>query len=261
MTQGGGSGVSNHQTPWRTRFLRHYSVSSRDLTVGVVSGTLVAVLTLFAQALIDNSRDTEAERRENLRFVREQSAGGEAGEVSFRSIDLGERNLSGLGLREAMLTDSNLINANLVRVDLSGAQLIRAELSGADLQSATLIGTHFGDARMVNVNLRNADLTDAHISGAHLLGGDLRNATLVNAQLYNADLSGVDLRGADLTGAVFDDANLYGANLTGAIIDYKTDPVDGRSYFIPHVCYDSFTKWPERLAPPPMNHIFCAKNR
>jgi uncharacterized protein YjbI with pentapeptide repeats len=161
---------------WSWPALRH------DLSVGLISGAVVALLSLGAQVYFDDQRsDREAlqedlrsareARQENLRFVRDRSS-EDAVERTFQDIDLSEQNLSGLKLAGADLSGAKLVNAKLHAVDLSNSNLMGADLSGADLRQANL---H-------NAMMYETVLTDAQFDLANLGDADLR---LSNAQEAN----------------------------------------------------------------------------
>ena len=164
----------------------------QDVLIAVVIG----VVLLAGQEVFDDMRSQreldaaekqseEADRRENLRFVRDRS-GAATVERPFQNMNLHGQNLVGL------------------------------QLEGANFR-----GAHFDkDSSMWDINLRNADLRDAWLlrtimSGANLSGADLRGAFLDGASLVGADLTGADLRGASLDGT-----DLGGADLTDAELSH-----------------------------------------
>lgn len=152
---------------------QRHSVTVRDLIVAVLSGAVVAIGTLYAQAFVDDRREEEADRRENLRFLRQLAADGKAKQVSFNGIDLQERDLRKLKLAGVDLDHANLKGADLLATDLSGASLIRT-----DLNDAWLIDTKLNEAL-----LRSTDLSGATVAT------DLSNTFMTNVKLHGTDLS------------------------------------------------------------------------
>ena len=217
----------------------------RDVVIALLIGGL-----LFAgQVVVDNRRSEreaemastladEADRRENLRFVRERSS-DEAVDRPFAHMDLRDQNLaeldmSGANLRHASLVGVELGGADLSGADLAGTTLIRANASNTNFSSADFncrpwrrehqlcntrltgiiaFGANFNDADLTEVNMVHAWFTAA----TTFRGATLRDANLSGARLYGVDLSSTDLRGADIEGA----------------------------------CYNSETIWPDGFDPPP----------
>lgn len=229
----------------------------REISAGVISGLVVALFTVGVQAWLDDSRESAADRRENLRFVREQVAAGTIGEVPLRAIDLHGQNLSELSLEGAQMTGANLSEANLTKANLPGVQL-----RGADLSGATLVGAELGQTQLQGANLTGADLSGAHFVGWGQGSNELVNADLSSTILVDTKLTGVELPRAilqaDFSGADFDQVDLqevtfYGVRLYGA---------DLRGAFLPevlgeHVCYNHLTRWPEGYLPP-QNHPYSS---
>lgn len=166
------------ESPQLTRVIpgdssQRHSVTIRDVVVAVLSGAVVAIGTLYAQALIDDRREEEADRRENLRFLRELAADGKIGQVSFNGLDLEERNLRGL----------KLAGADLDRANLKGTDLSATDLSGASLELADLT-----DAWMIKTNLNEAFLSSTDLSSA-TVEADLSKTFMINVKVHGTDLS------------------------------------------------------------------------
>lgn len=134
---------------------------------------VVGSILLVNQAWIDDRRSEretktaqimadEADRRENLRFVRERSS-EQATDRPFTSMDLIEQNLARL---------------NMAQADFENAQLMRAFMPGVNLESANLrttglSGAYLGRANLINADLRGADLRGTILSEAKLDGAVL----------------------------------------------------------------------------------------
>lgn len=255
----------------------------------ILVASLLGFILLLGQSWLDDLRSDrelkaataaaiDADRRENLRFVRERST-SQSMEKPFHSMDLAEQNLSGL-----LMANADLAQANLNAADLEGADLTNSSLAAAQLREARL-----ENAVLTNANLRDADLTGAYFRGANLAGADLTHARgLSGAYLSNFgqpgqafDLSGAKLREtfldnadlffsnlskADLTGARLSNANLTGANLSGAklngawLSEADVTGVDFRDADLTgahmsgvtgwkHLCYNSATTWPANFSP------------
>ncbi|HEY9825481.1 MAG TPA: pentapeptide repeat-containing protein [Stenomitos sp.] len=95
----------------------------------------------------------------------------QAGERSFRDVQLSGVNLSGVKLPGIILTRANLSSSNLSDVSLMEATLFRADLNKAKL--------HAADLR--KANLKGANLSDSDLTGANLLGANLEKANFKNA--------------------------------------------------------------------------------
>jgi uncharacterized protein YjbI with pentapeptide repeats len=104
----------------------------------------------------------EAERLENLRFVRERS-NKESSERPYTNMDLVGQNLAKL----------NMANADLENANLSEAFMPGADLSGANLRTANLFGALLGGA-----NLDEADFLGADLRGTNLENASLRGTSL-----------------------------------------------------------------------------------
>jgi uncharacterized protein YjbI with pentapeptide repeats/type II secretory pathway pseudopilin PulG len=95
----------------------------------------------------------------------------QAGERSFRDIQLSEVDLSGMKLPGIILTRANLSSSNLSETSLKEATLFRADLSKTKLHNADLR----------KANLKGANLSDSDLTGANLLGANLENTNFKNA--------------------------------------------------------------------------------
>jgi uncharacterized protein YjbI with pentapeptide repeats/type II secretory pathway pseudopilin PulG len=95
----------------------------------------------------------------------------QAGEKSFRDIQLPEADLFGVKLPGIILTRANLSGANLSEASLKEATLFRADLNNAKL--------HGTDLR--KANLKSANLSASDLTGANLLGANLENTNFNNA--------------------------------------------------------------------------------
>jgi uncharacterized protein YjbI with pentapeptide repeats len=251
---------------------------------------LLGVILLVGQSWLDDARSErelraatttadEADRRENLRFVRERST-TQAAERPFHSMDLADQNLSGLLMAGADLASANLASARLEGADLSNAILVEADLGRANLTNATLMNANLTnanltDARFAGVNLAGADLSyatglsDTYLSGfgaqeklnmtgvklrwvsldrSNFAFMDLTNADLTNATLFHAFLVGTNFRGATLTNVFLGGADITGADFREA--DLSGAHIDSVKY-IGGFCYNSATVWPAGFSPPP----------
>lgn len=207
------------KSKWSWLALRH------DLAVGLISGTVVAVLSLAGTVYFDDRRSEREARLANLTFVRERSS-DETTNRPFRNMDLQGQNLIGLRMAGADLSNSNLRDSMLAVSDLTGAKLFRADLAGSTVSHAKL-----EKADLSLVNLRDGDLQETRLVDAILTFTDFRGANL-----QKADLSGADLRKSYLQGA-----NLKEVNLSSAKIPSGTDESP---------CSDFSTKWPDGFSPP-----------
>jgi uncharacterized protein YjbI with pentapeptide repeats len=197
------------ESKWSWSSLRH------DLAVGLISGTVVAVLSLAGTVYFDDRRSERETRLANLSFVRERSS-TEITSRPYSGMDLKDMNLAGLNLSGADLTTADLRESDLLAADLSEGKLEAADFSGADLRVVI----------MANSSLDRASFKDADLFGATINASTLKNA---------------DLRDANLTRTLFVESNLKGANLAGA--DLTQADLTG-------ICYDEATIWPKGFAPP-----------
>lgn len=214
------------------------TIRLQDLFVGLISGLVVASLSVWAQAGLDDRRSeremaaaelsaAEADRRENLRFVRERSS-SVAEPRPFQGMDLRYENLSGLALEQADFEGAHM----------TGALATMTDVRLADMSFVTATGADF----------RQANLHAAKLQFADLSGSDLSGADLSQADLTAADLAGARLQGADLT-----DAILYstGFGPQRKITGERTGTA----------CYDSETIWPADFTPPVMDPEDCPDGR
>lgn len=213
----------------------------REVAVGLISGAVVAAGSFFGQLWVDDQRSEremkaaelladEADRRENLRFVRERS-GDDSATRPFGSVDLVGKDLSflklanshfdsarldqtdfsGTNMTHSRLVTSSLVQANFRNADLKDAILYSVDATGATFSSADLTEAQFGLS-----NLSRADLTDAKLIRANLGGVNFTDATFTRADLTESKLQLADFRDADLTDANLSGAHLFGTKLTGA---------------------------------------------
>lgn len=225
----------------RQRWLARHAVVS-GLINGVVSGSILAVVTVAAQWWIDDRREDEAHRRENLRYIREQAANGTLQAAPLRGVDLAGQNLSQLDLKDVTLTAANLSGADLSWAVLSRADLSRANLSEANLDHASLRSAHLSEADFSGATLRGATLLYANLSDVNFREADLTGASLGTAQLRRTDFTDANLTYAHLENIRFYWVKFYGADLTGAQLTMGADA---------RVCYDEHTRWPAGIIPPP----------
>ena len=115
--------------------------------------------------------------------------------------------------------------------------LRRACLHGRDLS-----GTILTLSSLQEIDISQTILTDSDMSYSELVVADLDGAFAFNANFTDADLEGASLVGAMLSDANLTHANLNGTNLTGARLQDAN---------LHDICYDKFTRWPERFTPPP----------
>jgi uncharacterized protein YjbI with pentapeptide repeats len=249
--------------------------------VGLISGAVVAVGSLISQSVVDDQRSErervvaermadEADRRENLRFVRDRSS-GEASAKPFTDIDLEGQSLRGLKLnkadfngatlREAYLDGASLVESTFVNsalnkasfadVDLTRTNIYFSDATDARLSGAKLSGASLSFVTFDNADLRGAELSNADVYQAHLVNADLREAKLSGAKLHDSDLTGVnfsgaDLRGADLTGSVLE-SNTWKSTVTGQIFS-KGGEISTEVTLV--TCADATTIWPQGFTPP-----------
>jgi uncharacterized protein YjbI with pentapeptide repeats len=211
----------------------------------VVLALAIGLLLLAGQWLIDDRRSQretrisadladEAERRENLRFIRDRSS-VEQIERPFSGMDLDSLKLTGLNLSGANLSDASLLETSLAEVDLSGALLTGASL---------------GSSSFFRAVLRDAVLGCSEPEPG--CGATQFSTLFLSADLTRADLTGMSFFRADFTGAIMTEAvvadvrmsrtKLYGTDLTRA---------DLRGTEFVEVCYDDTTRWPSGYSPPP----------
>jgi uncharacterized protein YjbI with pentapeptide repeats len=185
----------------------------RDIILAVLIGAGL----LGMQAYVESRAADRAERRENLRYVREHTTTGNT--LSFIGIDLREANLSGLVFDNADFTDAQLSDTewrlsffegstNFRGADLTGATFHTSFAEGVSFEGANLSGSLFLDTRLVDASFKYADLRGAEFSGA-------------------------DMRGADLAGKEISDATFE------------------------RVCWDGSTSWPDGFTPPPSDRTSC----
>lgn len=261
-----GVGMTERPAPWASptssdssrRGDRH-GVTARDLIVGVVSGVVVTAEALFGQNMIDDKRDTEAERRENLRFIREQSANDKTDDVSFHGIDLGGRNLGGLDLHGADLSGANRSHADLTFADFTGAILNEADLTGAYVMEAD-----FTNAKLAGAIMTGATVISSNFTGASLLSADMRDLVIpgisqgsnfIGANLEYTDFTGAEIDHSQFDGATMFNTNFSGADLSSSEFSILTGEIDPQ--FVQSICYDNETIWPKVVQPEDLVELQC----
>lgn len=209
------------------RLLKRLTPSGHDLLVALLAGLAL----LAAQAWTDDRRDAEADRRENLRFVRELVANDKTNAVSLRGIDLRARDLSGLQLDRVSLPSADLSEATLRGINLAAADLNEINFASSDLYQANLSSASLNRANLAEANLQNADLSEANIVHADLTRADLEQTNLSNARLGSANLQGARLFNASLEGAELAYSDLSNAQLLSVTPSVTSDesvpPGDG----------------------------------
>lgn len=228
----------------------------REVATGFIAGSVISFVFGAVASDLDDRRQLEAERLENLAFVRDSLADPDGNRV-FDEIDLGGQPLFGLhftrpaGSRASgrpSLRGAKLAGADLRTAELGGASLLGADLRGADLRLADLSGVDLGRRTYclpADETSQAADLSDAKLDGAILRGATITGAKLPGASLRYADLSQATLRDLDLRGV-----DLTGANLDGAVIvgsDLSTAELQGAR--LTDLGYVD-TAWPPAMKPP-----------
>jgi hypothetical protein len=174
-------------------------------------------------------RDADAQRLENLRFVRDRASATYLVRP-FRKLDLQDMNLAGLELRAA---------------DFSSADLTLADLTGSNFQSIPIAVPPGHPNRPGSTSsVRPGPIPSVPVSlmvGTNLCGAVLTGTNFDGAWLINANFGTADLRFTMLTNAF-----LYGADLSHAQLP------DASSQFLANVHYDNSTKWPKGFRPPPL---------
>ena len=227
----------DEQSVWRRLFgtVGNPSWWIRDIVVAL----LIALVVLGGQKWVDDSRadrdraiaadqNRQAQRLENLRFVRDRSSLGDQDQPRpFAGLDLAGTNLAGLYLRGADFSAADLEGANLNLTDLAApAPQPKPEPPGVDTPDAP---GSFGLFRPIG---SPTDFTGANLCGADLTGANLRGANLTRANLSGADLFATDLSETRLVGADLTNTELMQELMVG-------------------VDYDSSTIWPDGFTPPP----------
>lgn len=228
-------------------------VTSHDVTTGIISGTIAGLITgalvsgatIYAQDRIDDQREIEASRRDNLRYIREVSAEGRNEKISFYGIDLTGQHLGPLDLRNMNLATAQLSHTDLVGADLSGetTNLIAANLAGADLTATHLVGASFARANMTGAKLGGSNITTTKLNGADLTGADLSGMLNFRSTDFTwANLTSADLSRSDLSGSILFATRLDGANLTETVFPWDNPQGAPEGTY---VCASEETVWPE----------------
>ena len=137
---------------------------ARDAGIALLTGAALG-LVIYP---VENERADQAERVENLRFVRDIATQADRF-GAFRDLDLENMNLSGLEFpcgkfvddntekecieRSADFTDADLPGANMTLMDLSGADFTNADLRNADLRYSDVTGTNLDKAKLDGAKL------------------------------------------------------------------------------------------------------------
>ncbi|MBD1321937.1 pentapeptide repeat-containing protein [Gordonia hankookensis] len=190
---------------------------------------------------LEGQRAEQAERLENLRFVRERAGG--FGAKPFSYMDLQQMNLSGLQLPAADLTGANLSNAQMNNANITGGDLVKIVAKNASMDSVILAGAKLDGGALNSATLRWANLScptslpgDAFVE-MKCNGTDARGPTSLDAAdltrvvATDAEFEGVRFWGAkmsqiDLRGALLKFSNLASADLSGALIGCIDDPTE-----------------------------------
>lgn len=236
-------GLYDHQD-WR-------AITRRDLAVAIISGLFV----FGVQVFVDNGRDAAADRRENLRFVREQVANGKAGEVSFRGIDLAGQNLGGLDLSGADLADANLSGADLYGTDFSDAELMGADLTGARMYITKFVDAHLDYADLSGTAFERVDFTGAGLFFTFLSDTTWKESSFSQADIVGVDFSRAKFNDIDLSHNHIEDAKFYGADLAKARLP---PPNDGNAFgSLKELCFDTSTIWPQDFPANTLKEMPC----
>lgn len=193
----------------------------KEVTAGLISGGLVSLLTVWVQAGLDDRREEQSNRQDEVRFVRQMAVDGKIEEASFYEADLRDANLSGLDLSGAEFPGADLRGANLTRTDLTGANLADAKLGNARLE-----GNDLRETDLTGVDFSGAHLEEVNLAGRSLKGSDMSGSTLTRVNLENAILEAVDLSDSTITDVQFNDSNLAGASLADAAFVADRDAFD-----------------------------------
>jgi hypothetical protein len=135
----------------------------------------------------NHSFEQNAQRLENLRFVRESSQNHSNGPFPFAKLDLQGQFLSGLRLPKADFSGANLSGAVLYFTNLDGADFLEANLKGANLLGASLTGAILEGAHLTNAEFSGARLPGADLGGSDLTGADFAYATLTGVRFSTAE--------------------------------------------------------------------------
>lgn len=157
----------------------HSKLWWREIIVGLVSGAVVAAGSLLSQSRIDDQRlereaftakqmADEADRRENLRFVRDR-ASDDSSVKPFMDLDLSGQSLRGLMLDKAnfngaLLNRSQFTSSSLKGSNFREAMLVDSVFVGADLSDES----NFAYVLAARANFNGAALTKANFMQAFL---------------------------------------------------------------------------------------------
>lgn len=230
-----------------------------ELLVALVVGSLISAATIAVQAKLDGDAAARAEdlaeraevaaqRRDDLRFVREVASAPGAAARPFDGLDLTEANISGLPLGCDMPPAPDC--ASFVRTTLKQASLVGADLRGARFQVSNAASASFARA-----DLRRAYFDTSDLASTDFEQADLRGAIFGDSFVYD-DGEEPSFRHADLRGTRF-------------VVETSVD-VDGVVGFGDLIlatplgelgfdgsCWDETTVWPAGFEPPPSNPEAC----
>ncbi|MHA7209513.1 pentapeptide repeat-containing protein [Arthrobacter sp. MDT1-65] len=176
--------------------LRHDRWWFRDVVIPILIAVIVGGMVIAGQYLIDDRRadreqamadrqQAEADelaRLEDMRFIREQSAGleplryGEGEDnvlppyLPFQGMDLHGMDLSFMDLRRANFTNADLTNVNFHQ----------ANLRGAIFRESTVVGVNFIEAELNEASFWRVAFIDSDLRGA-TTGGTMFTYTCRNA--------------------------------------------------------------------------------
>jgi hypothetical protein len=164
------AGAPNNQLPSPTlprpsekTGLRWKEILLRDVVIAALIGLLLFGVSYW----FEQQRASQAERLENLRFVRDVAT-RESGRMPFRGLNLEDMNLGGLSLAcqdepedrveggcsmFADFTDADLSGADMSEMNLDGAVFTGADLQNADLGCSSVSHANFTGANMAGVKL------------------------------------------------------------------------------------------------------------
>ena len=211
---------------------------------------LIAALVLVGQKWVDDSRadrdhaiaaeqNRQAQRLENLRFVRDRSSPDVQNQPRpFAGLDLAGMNLAGLYLIGADFSAADLEGANLSLTELAAPAPVPKPEPAPVPQFEPGLDTPDASGALGSLGLPFPIGSPTDFTGANLCSADLTGANLQGANLTRANLSG-----ADLTVTLLFETNLAGADLSNTVLQQE---------FLTDVSYDSSTIWPDGFTPPPL---------
>lgn len=227
--------------------------------MALVVGSLISAATIAVQAEIDGNAaareekladqaELAAQRRDDLRFVREVAAAPGAAARPFDGLDLTEANIAGLPL--GCDAPPALDCASFVRTTLTQASFVGADLRGARFQVSYAESASFAYA-----DLRRAYFDTSDLASANFEQADLRGAIFGDSLVYD-DGEEPSFRHADLRGTRF--AIETSTSVEGAV--RFSDLILATSlgeFGFDGSCWDEATVWPAGFEPPPSNPAAC----